>query len=176
MQSISDPFTPKAWSWRIFHELVIPRSMATTLTKILLHITFSTYERRDLIPETVEAELAAYIGGICNRMGSKLIAMGGTANHVHLVVNMGKLTQLADLMLNIKRDTSKWCKGKKGVDATFKWQSGYFAFSVGESAMPALLRYVANQKIHHARIDFRDEMRSIMKKYDVEWDERFVWS
>ncbi|MBX9735843.1 MAG: transposase [Phycisphaerales bacterium] len=84
--------------------------MASTLTKLLVHITFSTKGRAALIPEPIEQNLYSYIGGICRRMESPLLAMNGTADHVHLLVNLSKNTTLADLMLNVKRDSSKWIK------------------------------------------------------------------
>src|SRR5438477_9586126 len=84
--------------------------MASTLTKILLHIVFSTKHRQDLIPPQVEDDLYGYIGGICRRMDSRLKIAGGTASHLHLLVNLGKTVSLSDLMLNIKRDSSKQIK------------------------------------------------------------------
>ncbi len=146
--------------------------MASTLTKVLLHIAFSTKNREALIPEALEPDLFAYVGGTCRGMGSPLLAMNGVADHVHMFVSLGKATALSDLMLNIKRDSSKWMKDRV---APFAWQEGYFAFSIGESGVEALRAYIAGQKAHHAGVDFKDEMRGFLRKYGVEWDERFVW-
>ncbi|HYE62397.1 MAG TPA: transposase [Phycisphaerales bacterium] len=145
--------------------------MATTLTKILLHIAFSTKERADFIPEGLESDLYSYIGGVCRGRASVLLAMGGTANHVHMLVSLGKVTALSDLMLDVKRDSSRWMNER----GAFKWQEGYFAFSIGESGVEPLRAYIAGQKEHHAERGFQDEMRAIMTKYKMEWDERYVW-
>ncbi|MFO0857295.1 MAG: IS200/IS605 family transposase [Phycisphaerales bacterium] len=149
--------------------------MASTLTKILLHVTFSTKHRQPILPTHVEAELFAYIGGVCRRLDSSLLAMGGTDDHVHMLVSFGKTQTLADLMLNIKRDSSKWIKERVPSSADFAWQDGYFAFSIGESGVEALRAYIANQKIHHKSMDYKDEMREFFKKYGIEWNENYVW-
>ncbi|MBL8759734.1 MAG: IS200/IS605 family transposase [Phycisphaerae bacterium] len=149
--------------------------MASTLTKLLIHVTFSTKNRAAIIHEAIEPELYAYIGGICRRMESPLLAMGGVADHVHMLVSLAKTVALSDLMLNIKRDSSKWLKEKDAAMGAFAWQEGYFGFSIGESNTDALLAYIASQKQHHKTIGFKDEMRSFLSKYGIEWDERYVW-
>ncbi|MBK7404179.1 MAG: IS200/IS605 family transposase [Phycisphaerales bacterium] len=149
--------------------------MASTLTKLLLHITFSTKDRLPQIAETIEPDLYAYTGGICRRMDSPLLAMGGTADHVHMLVSLGKTLALSDLMLNVKRDSSKWIK-EHSASTAFAWQDGYFGFSIGESGVDALRAYIASQKEHHKQTDFKDEMRTFLRKYGIEWDERYVWA
>lgn len=149
--------------------------MASTLTKLLIHITFSTKDRLALIPEAIEPDLHAYIGGICRRMESPLLAMGGAADHVHMLVSLGKTIALSELMLNVKRDSSKWIKEKHEAPHAFGWQDGYFGFSIGESGVDALRAYIANQKEHHKSVAFKDEMRTFLRKYGIEWDERYVW-
>jgi putative transposase len=149
--------------------------MASTLTKILLHITFATKSRAALIPGAIEPDLYAYIGGICRRVESPLLAMGGTGDHVHMMVSLGKTVALSDLMLDIKRDSSKWIKERDVALREFGWQDGYFGFSIGESGVDALRAYIANQKEHHKTIDFKDEVRAFLRKYGMEWDERYIW-
>jgi REP element-mobilizing transposase RayT len=151
------------------------RDMASTLTKILLHITFSTKHRAELIPEALENDLYSYIGGICRRMDSPLLAMGGTMNHVHMMVSLGKTVALSNLMLEVKRDSSMWIKERDAALRAFAWQDGYFGFSIGESGVDALRTYIADQKQHHKTIDFKDEVRALLRKYGVEWDERYIW-
>ncbi len=150
--------------------------MASTLTKLLVHVTFSTKNRQALIEPGIEPELYAYIGGICRRMESPLLAMGGVADHVHMLVSLGKGTALSELMLNVKRDSSKWMKEHQGGRGDFAWQDGYFAFTIGESGMAALRAYIASQHEHHRATDFKDEVRAFLRKYGVEWDERYVWA
>lgn len=148
--------------------------MASTLTRILVHITYSTKDRTPTIPPELETNLYAFTGGICRYAASVLLSMGGTADHVHLLVGLSKTMSLSDLLLRIKRDSSRWMK-EQGV-ATFAWQDGYFAFSIGESGVDALRAYIAGQKEHHRTVDFKDEMRTFFRKYGIEWDERFVWA
>lgn len=149
--------------------------MASTLTRILVHIVFSTKHREAMIAAEDEPDLYAYVGGICRGMGSPLLAMGGTCDHVHLLVSLSKTVAMADLLLNIKRDSSKWMKERREPLRSFGWQDGYFAFSIGESGMERMRNYIAQQKEHHETVDFKDEVRTFLRKYGVEWDERYVW-
>lgn len=149
--------------------------MASTLTRLLVHVTFSTKARAPLIRPDREPDLYAYIGGICRAMESPLLAMGGTSDHVHLLVSLGKTVALSDLLLNVKRDSSKWMKVGARREPAFAWQDGYFAFSIGESGVAALRRYIASQKAHHRQSDYQAEMRAFMRRYRIEWDERYVW-
>jgi len=148
--------------------------MASTLTKILLHVVFSTKRRADQIPPQVEDDLYGFFGGVCRRMDSLLKVAGGTANHVHLLINLGKTVALSDLMLNIKRDSSKKIKELAPTLSDFHWQDGYFAFSIGESGVEDLTAYIRKQKEHHQRIDFKDEVRALLQRYKVEYDEAYV--
>lgn len=153
----------------------VSSAMASTLTKVLVHVTFSTKLRTPMIAAPIEADLYSYVGGICRRTESPLHAMNGTADHVHMVVSLGKTVALSDLLLNIKRDSSKWIKAADAAMTEFAWQEGYFAFSIGQSGEPALRAYIANQKEHHVKVSFQNEMRAFLRKYHVAWDERYVW-
>jgi REP element-mobilizing transposase RayT len=147
--------------------------MPQSLSRVLIHVVFSTKNREDLIPIEVDADLHAYLGGIGRNVGCPAIAVGGTANHVNLLVNLARTVTIADLLLNVKRDSSKWMK-TKGVDA-FAWQDGYGAISIGESAVDDVCRYIANQWAHHEKMTFQDEVRALCRKYGVELDERYAW-
>ncbi|MBX3405358.1 MAG: IS200/IS605 family transposase [Phycisphaeraceae bacterium] len=149
--------------------------MATTITKILLHITYSTKQREPLIDTSDEGDLYAYIGGICRNLRSPLLDMGGTADHLNMLVSISKTIALADLMLNIKRDSSAWMNARPGRTHRFAWQEGYFAFSIGESGVEDLSRYIARQKAHRKKIDFKDEVRSLLTKYKMSWNEEHMW-
>jgi REP element-mobilizing transposase RayT len=132
--------------------------MAQTLVKLYVHIIFSTKNRAALILPETEEELFAYIGGISNNNKSKLLAANGTANHIHLLVSMGKNIELSDLVGDIKRDSSKWIKTKAFGYRGFHWQDGYGAFSVGYTQIDAVKKYIDNQKQHHAKVSFEDEL------------------
>ena len=147
--------------------------MPQSLSRVLVHVVFSTKHREDSIPIEIDADLHAYLGGIGRNVACPAIAVGGTANHVHLLVNLARTVTIADLLLNVKRDSSKWMK-TKGVNA-FAWQDGYGAFSIGESAVEEVCRYIANQRAHHEKMTFQDEVRALCRKYGVELDERYAW-
>lgn len=146
--------------------------MPQSLVKILIHIVFSTKNRADLIPPEIESELYAYIHGIVKNNGSKLIIGNGTANHSHLLISMGKMMNISELVGDIKRDSSLWMKQH---NRSFYWQEGYGAFSIGESQIERVVKYIAEQKEHHAKSDFKDEFRTLCHKYRVDIDERYVW-
>lgn len=132
--------------------------MPQSLVKILVHVVFSTKNRIDLIRPEIEAGLYAYIHGIVENNKSKLIIGNGTANHGHLLISMGKKIDISDLVGDIKRDSSVWMKQH---DRAFYWQEGYGAFSIGESQVPRVIKYIAEQKEHHAERDFQNEFRGL---------------
>jgi REP element-mobilizing transposase RayT len=101
-----------------------------------------------------------------------LIIAGGTTDHIHLLVSIGRI-DIAELIGDIKRDSSRWMK-KQGV-LNFYWQRGYGAFSIGQSQVPSVSSYIRAQKEHHERFDFKEEFRTLCGKYDVEIDERYCW-
>jgi REP element-mobilizing transposase RayT len=146
--------------------------MSQSLVKILVHVVFSTKERLDLIPLQMEDELYRVLHGLFEKYGARLITGNGTANHVHLLISIGK-NDIAVLVGAIKRSTSTWMK-TKGIQR-FYWQRGYGAFSVSQSQVEAVKRYIANQKEHHLKQDFKDEFRVLCAKYEVAIDERYCW-
>lgn len=147
--------------------------MAQTLTRLLVHCIFSTKDRVDLIPPEIEARLYAYIGGICRGAESDLIGAGGTADHVHLLIKISKNVALSELMMVVKKDSSKWIK-TAGV-VRFGWQDGYAGLTVGQSQVAALHKYFARQKQHHAKKTFKQELVEFLEKYEVEYDARYIW-
>lgn len=146
--------------------------MPQSIVKILIHIVFSTKDRRPLIPEEMQASLYAYISGIIKNNKGRMIIAGGIADHIHLLVSIGRM-DISELIGDIKRDSSKWMK-ENGVKG-FYWQRGYGAFSIGQSQVEGVSKYIAGQKKHHAKQDFQDEFRALCSKYDVEIDERYCW-
>jgi putative transposase len=150
--------------------------MAQTLTCLLIHIVFSTKHREDLIAPSFERDLHRYMNGIGKALESPLLVTGGTANHVHLLASMSKNIALSDLVMNIKKDWSKWIKTRDVAAARFRWQDGYAAFSIGESGHEALAKYIRDQKEHHRGLSYEDEVRALVRKYKViEFDERYAW-
>jgi REP-associated tyrosine transposase len=150
--------------------------MAQTLVSLLVHVVFSTKERRPMIISAVEPELYAYMGGTLRNLESRCLAAGGTANHVHLLISQSKNIALSHLMEELKKSSSKWIKTRAPALRRLGWQEGYGAFSVGESNVEALKRYIAGQKERHRKHTFEEEMLALLRKYRVAYDERYLWS
>lgn len=148
--------------------------MAQTLTRLLVHAVFSTKDRVELIPPAIETELYPYIGGICREHDCTLMAGGGTANHSHLLISLSKNLALSDLIMHVKKDSSKFLK-RKGI-AGFGWQDGYGGFTIGESQVATLRTYIARQKERHRTVTFEEEFLAFLRKYRVEYDPRYIWS
>lgn len=150
--------------------------MPQSLVKIIVHIVCSTKDRVDMISHEVEPEFFKYISGIVTRNGGRLIIANGTANHIHLLISIGRM-DIGELIGHIKRDSSLWVKKTYPGNNKFYWQRGYGAFSIGQSQVPAVSEYIRNQKTHHLRksLSFEDEFRDLCRKYEVEIDERYCW-
>ena len=149
--------------------------MPQSLFKILVHIVFSTKNRADLISPEIETGLYAYIHGIVENNDSKLIIANGTTNHIHLLVSLGKKIVLPELIGDIKRDSSSWIKKQNASFSNFYWQKGYGAFSIGQSQVITVINYIKKQKEHHRQQDFKTEFRTLLRKYEIDFDERYVW-
>jgi REP element-mobilizing transposase RayT len=146
--------------------------MPQSLVKILVHVVFSTKNRADLIAPDIEEKLFGYIHGIVENNKGKLILGGGTSDHIHLLISLGRMIEISKLVGDIKRDSSSWMKQHR---KDFYWQEGYGAFSIGQSQVPSVMKYIANQKQHHAKHDFKVEFRELLAKYQIDFDERYVW-
>lgn len=150
--------------------------MAQTLTRLLVHVVFSTKARRDLIIPAIEPQLHAYLGGICRNQESPALVIGGTGNHVHLLISLFKGIALSDLMMTLKRDSSKWIKTQGDTFRDFHWQDGYGAFSIGESQVRVVADYIRGQKERHKTMAFEDELVELAKRYGVAFDPRYLWT
>jgi REP element-mobilizing transposase RayT len=149
--------------------------MAQTLVSLLVHIVFSTKNRANLITPEIETDLYKYISGTLRNMESPCLKIGGTANHLHLLVSQSKNIALAFLLEETKKSSSKWIKQQDTSLNSFSWQDGYGAFTIGQSNVGALKRYIETQKSHHRKRSFQDELRALLKRYDVKYDERYIW-
>ena len=150
--------------------------MAQTLTRLLVHVVFSTKERRNLIVPAIEPDLHAYLGGICRNCESPALAIGGTENHVHLLISLSKNIALSDFMMTLKKDSSRWIKTRGNTLVDFHWQDGYGAFSIGESQVGAVTEYIRGQKERHKTMSFEDELVALANRYGVAFDTRYLWS
>ena len=149
--------------------------MGQSLVQNYIHIVFSTKYREPLIQSDVEAELHAYLGGICNQLECQTIKVGGYTDHIHILCKLSTKIALMKLVEEVKSHSSKWVKTKGEQYSNFYWQNGYGAFSVNPSQVETVIAYIANQHEHHNKKNFQDEYRAILKKYQVEFDERYVW-
>jgi putative transposase len=147
--------------------------VAQTLNFNLVHLVFSTKDRMPLIQDAVAPELHAYIAGTVRQLDCECFRVGGVADHVHIALRLASTRTSAKVVSDIKTASSVWMKDR-GV-ARFAWQRGYGLFSVGPADLGALVRYIAEQKAHHAKRSFQDEMRAFFEKYHVEFDERYLW-
>lgn len=149
--------------------------MGQSLVKNYLHIVFSTKYRQPLITDVIENELYAYLAGICKNLNCQPIKIGGYSDHVHILSQLSKKIALMKLLEETKSHSSKWIKTKGAEFSNFYWQDGYGAFSVNPIEVDTVIGYIANQKEHHSEKTFQDEYRVFLKKYQVEYDERYVW-
>lgn len=149
--------------------------MPQSLVKNYMHLVWSTKYREHLIHPPVEGELYAYLADECKRLECAPIKIGGYTDHVHVLCMLSKKIALMKLLEVIKSHSSSWMKTKGEDLANFYWQDGYGAFSVNPAEIDTVIAYIANQKEHHTTITFQDEYRAILKRYKMEYDERFVW-
>ena len=149
--------------------------MGQSLVKNYIHIIFSTKYRIPLILDSIQTELYSYIGGICKQLECYPIKIGGFIDHVHILCMLSKKVPLVKLLEEIKAHSSKWIKTKDDTFSKFYWQNGYGAFSVNPDEIDKVIAYIENQKEHHLKKTFQDEYRVFLKKYNVEFDEKYVW-
>jgi len=149
--------------------------MPQSLSRVLVHLVFSTKNRADLIPDDTIGEMSAYLAGILRANDCVCIQVGGTADHVHLLFGMARTITLAVLVERLKTGSTRWMRERHPANAWFRWQAGYGAFSVSQREVASAARYVASQQEHHRKATFQDEFLALLRKHGVEHDERYVW-
>ena len=149
--------------------------MPQSLSSLLIHIVFSTKNREPWLVGDVSAEIHPYLVGVLNHVGCPSIQVGGVRDHVHLFCRLSRTKSLAEVVETVKTSSSKWIKTKGNEFQGFHWQSGYGAFSVSQSNADAVIAYIRNQPEHHKRVSFQEEYRRILERYNVAYDERYVW-
>jgi putative transposase len=148
--------------------------MPQSLSKVLVHLIFSTKHREPLIRPEIRPRLHAYLVGILENLKSPSLQTGGVADHVHILFVLGRTISQAKIAEEVKKSSSKWMKADGGV-LGFSWQAGYGAFSVSESQVDDVIRYIQKQEEHHRKVTFQDEFRKFLQRYNVAYDERYVW-
>jgi REP element-mobilizing transposase RayT len=149
--------------------------MPHTATNLLVHLIFSTKQRCPLIKPDFERDLHAYLGGIIREIGGAALCINGTADHVHLLVQVPATLSVADMARLIKTNSSRWVHERWPQHRHFAWQTGYGAFSVSESGINAVRDYVARQPEHHRSRSFQEEFRTFLRKNGITFDERYLW-
>lgn len=149
--------------------------MPQSLSKVYVHIVFSTKHRANQIDEPIEKSLYEYLGGICKGLECNPVQIGGYRNHVHILCLLSRKITQANLLEELKKRSSKWIKTKGLAYRNFYWQNGYGIFSVNPAEVDMVISYIKSQKKHHERRAFKNEFRAFLKKYRVEFDERYVW-
>jgi putative transposase len=147
--------------------------MSHTYVSELIHCVFSTKQRRNLIPADAQPQLWAFLGGIARKNGFKALKVGGTENHVHILLSLPATMPLAKAMQLVKGASSHWMN--ETFKTEFAWQEGYGAFTVGVSQKTDTIAYIQNQAEHHRKRNFEEEFLAFLKKNDVDYDPKHVW-
>jgi REP element-mobilizing transposase RayT len=150
--------------------------MAQSLSAVYTHLIFSTKDRRPFFhDDAVRIKLHSYLCGISNNLDCSSLVVGGVADHVHLLSRFGRTITQADWVKELKRGSNLWLKQQGRDYEDFQWQGGYANFSVSQSNVEQVKDYIENQVVHHRKFNFQDELRILLKKHYLEWDERYVW-
>ncbi len=150
--------------------------MPQSLSAVYIHLVFSTKERRPFLRDLKTRDsVHAYLGAVSKKLDCTAIAVGGVEDHVHLLCRFSRTITQAEWVKELKRVSTIWVKEEYRNLADFQWQNGYADFSVSQSNLDQVTRYVVNQSEHHQEVGFQDELRALLRKHNVEWDERYVW-
>jgi putative transposase len=149
--------------------------MPQSLSAVYIHLCFSTKNREPFLQDReIRTKLHAQLGGISKTLGCAPILTGGVEDHVHMLARFGRTITQAEWVKELKRVSNLWLKEQYDL-SNFEWQGGYADFSVSESNLEKVKRYIAQQEEHHRRTNFQDELRELLKRHRIEWDERYIW-
>jgi putative transposase len=149
--------------------------MPQSLSKVILHVVFSTKDRELWLTSEVRARMHAYLATICRDLNADSVHVGGVADHVHILTTLPRTLSQAQLVEQIKKTSSRWIKTLEPRYRGFFWQRGYGAFSVSPSQLKSVIRYIDGQQNHHRTHTFQDEYRELLRKHGIDFDERYVW-
>jgi REP-associated tyrosine transposase len=149
--------------------------MANTFSQIYIQTVFAVSGRLSLIKPTFKEDFYKYIAGIVRNQGQKLISINGMPDHVHILIGLRPAMALADLVQEIKADSTNFINKNKWVRGKFSWQEGYGAFSYGHSQLNTIIRYIQNQERHHSRQSFKSEYLSLLRKFDIAFEDKYVF-
>lgn len=149
--------------------------MGHTYTSLNYHLVFSTKDRQPFITKDAQPRLYGYIGGIVRDLKGEVLAIGGVADHVHILCRLGTTVSLADALRQIKGSSSKWANEELGLEGRFAWQTGYAAFTVSQSKVANVERYIAEQEEHHRVRGFKEELLDFLQRHGVVYEEQYLW-
>jgi REP element-mobilizing transposase RayT len=149
--------------------------MPQSLSKVIIHIIFSTKDREPWLDRDVRPRMHGYLATICRELKAEVFLVGGVSDHVHLVTTLPRTLSPAELVEAVKKTSSKWIKALDPKYRGFYWQRGYGAFSVSPSQLRDVLKYVKTQEDHHRTRGFQEEYREFLGKHGMQFDERYVW-
>jgi putative transposase len=149
--------------------------MANTYTQLYIHIVFSVKGRRPFIQNAWKEELYKYICGIVNGKDQKVYAIGGVADHIHILVSLKPDISISELVRLIKSNSSKWVNEKELIKEKFQWQEGFGAFSYAQSQLDIIIQYINRQEQHHQKISFKNEYLSFLQKFNIEFNEKYCF-
>ncbi len=149
--------------------------MSQSLSKIYVHLVFSTKGRTETLPKQHLPEIHAYIAEILNQNQCPALIVGGTSNHIHILFCLSKTKTLSDIVRAIKSNSSKMINERNSFLSPFSWQDGYGAFSISNSHIDAVVNYIKNQEQHHTQVSFQDEFRRLCNIYNVDLYEKYAW-
>jgi len=149
--------------------------MPQSLSRILVHLIFSTKNRIPFLTQEIRAELHPYLAVVLTEGGCPSLQVGGVEDHVHALFGLPRTLTVAEVVEMVKTTSSKWIKTKGTALESFYWQTGYGAFSVSQSHADDVIRYIQDQERHHQKRTFQDEYREILRLYNITYDERYVW-
>jgi putative transposase len=149
--------------------------MSQSLVKNLIHLVYSTKNRVACLDDAIRPRLWAYKQGIVQQWDSPALVIGGVEDHIHLLFALSKNHALKKIVEEVKKGSSVWIKEQSPRFADFHWQTGYGAFSVSESNAPAVRTYVENQADHHRTMTYQDELRELLRRHGIAFDERYLW-
>lgn len=149
--------------------------MANTYSQVYLQFIFAVKGRQNLIPSKHNDELHKYITGIVQNRGQKLIAINNVPDHLHMFIGFGTTMSMADFMEEVKSISSKFINDKGWVKGRFEWQRGYGVFSYSRSQLDNVVKYILNQQEHHKKRTFKEEYLDFLKKFDIEFNEKYLF-
>lgn len=149
--------------------------MPQSLSRILIHLVFSTKNRERILSPVIQPELHPYLAGTLDNLECPSLQVGCVEDHVHLLFGLSRTRTVAAVVEAVKTSSSNWIKTKGAAFADFHWQSGYGAFSVSQSDADMVVAYIRNQAQHHRKMTFQDEYRRLLERYHVAFDEQYVW-